>query len=212
MTAVDTIKSVVAAVEASELGYFSDTVSDIREHPLLLPPQIPADLEDVDDQVKASRSMAANEDVDMVALIALAADKDPVVRWLTALNRTTPPGVLDALAKDPDARVRREAARNPNLSDDSVLALSRDPEAEVRIAAIDSGLVPADRVERMVIDDPERHVQQYASTMLVRAVSARFGIPFENIDAIAAVLARNWHDWDEFSPEVSAILWDHPSA
>src|SRR5208282_1114756 len=68
----------------------------------------------------------------------------PVLKWsrsfkqAVAVDRRSPPAVLDLLARDPDREVRLRAARNPSTPAAALEALTGDPDEEVRERAADN--------------------------------------------------------------------------
>jgi hypothetical protein len=71
----------------------------------------------------------------LTGLAALAADPDPAVRRLAALDPTAPPAVVNRLTRDEDPGVRQAMAGSPRLPVDRILALLTEPDVAGAAAA-----------------------------------------------------------------------------
>lgn len=77
-----------------------------------------------------------------------AADPDPAVRGLAALDPLAPPDLIDRLTRDPDSAVRRAAARCPRLPVDRIIELL--DHAELAEPAAANPALPVTRMADLV--------------------------------------------------------------
>ncbi|GGV30241.1 hypothetical protein [Streptomyces spectabilis] len=117
------------------------------------------------------RQAAENPSADVDALVPLARDAEPRVRFVYALvaddfGRRVPDGVADILARDSEAKIRRTAARW-DLPMPVRMRLVQDEDAAVRASALTAELWPLlpAAVREALLADPEPLVRDAVAAL-----------------------------------------------